>query len=104
MKANIPWKGSNAERKAMHKEIGRQIVLQSEKYATDFDAAVLYTLHLQYGFGKDRLRKFWEAFIKQREELSKYYEMQDDYAFICKEKLKQIGVDVQAWEDELKGR
>lgn len=32
--------------------------------------------------------------------LIKHYEMPDDYVWLCKEKLKEIGVDVEAWNKE----
>ena len=51
-----------AERKAMDMEINRQIVEADRRYADDIDAMVLYTLHVHLGFGKKRLRKFYDAF------------------------------------------
>lgn len=29
-----------------------------------------------------------------------YYQMPDDYTWLCKEMLKRIGVDVEAWNHE----
>ena len=83
-----------AERKAMDMEINRQIVEADRRYADDIDAMVLYTLHVHLGFGKKRLRKFYDAFSIQ------YYQMPDDYTWLCKEMLKRIGVDVEAWNRE----
>lgn len=51
-----------AEKKAMDMEINRQIVEADRRYADDIDAMVLYTLHVHLGFGKKRLRKFYDAF------------------------------------------
>lgn len=32
--------------------------------------------------------------------LIQHYEMPDDYTWLCKEQLKKIGVDVEAWNRE----
>lgn len=100
MKAKMPWRGTASQQKAMRDEINRQIIEADRKFALDFDAMVLYTLHLHLGFGKKRLYRFYKAFIQQHEELIKYYEMPDDYAWLCRHKLKEIGVDIEAWNKE----
>lgn len=70
------------------------------RYADDIDAMVLYTLHVHLGFGKKRLRKFYDAFSAEYDRLIQYYQMPDDYTWLCKEMLKRIGVDVEAWNRE----
>ena len=100
MKARIPWSGTKAQEKAMMDEINRQILEAHEKFACDYDAMVLYTIHTHLGFGKKRLRKFYEAFVKEHKRLIDFYEMPDGVAFICDHKLKQIGVDVKKWNEE----
>ncbi len=89
-----------AERKAMDIEIKRQIVEFDKKYAADMDALVLYILHTHLGFGKKRLRKFWEAFRKGHTELIEHYDMPDDNAWLCKRFLLEIGVDIDEWEKD----
>lgn len=93
---------SAAEKKAMDMEINRQIVEADRRYADDIDAMVLYTLHVHLGFGKKRLRKFYDAFSAEHDRLIQYYQMPDDYTWLCKEMLKRIGVDVEAWNKERK--
>lgn len=73
-----------AERKAMDMEINRQIVEADRRYADDIDAMVLYTLHVHLGFGKKRLRKFYDAFSAEHDRLIQYYQMPDDYTWLCK--------------------
>lgn len=102
MRARVPWKPTNKERKAMEEEINRQIVEADERYSLDLDAMVLYTLHVHLGFGKKRLRSFWEAFQREHDALTKHYEMPNDFAWLCRRKLLQIGVDVKAWNEEKK--
>lgn len=91
-----------AEKKAMDMEINLQIVEADRRYADDIDAMVLYTLHVHLGFGKKRLRKFYDAFSAEHDRLIQYYQMPDDYTWLCKEMLKRIGVDVEAWNKERK--
>ena len=89
-----------AEKKAMEMEINRQIVEADRRYADDIDAMVLYTLHAYLNFGKKRLRKFYNAFSAEHDRLIQHYQMPDDYTWLCKEMLKRIGVDVEAWNRE----
>ena len=89
-----------AERKAMELEISRQILEADRKYTNDVDAMVLYTLHVHLGFGAKRLRRFYEAFNREHEQLVSYYQLPDDGAWLCMQKLKDIGVDVEQWNKE----
>ena len=91
---------SAAERKAMDMEINRQIVEADRRYTDDIDAMVLYTLRVHLGFGEKRLRKFYDAFSAEHDRLIRHYQMPDDYPWLCKERLKRIGVDVEAWNRE----
>ena len=38
----------------------------------------------------------------EHDRLIRYYQMPDDYTWLCKEMLKRIGVDVEAWNKERK--
>ena len=89
-----------AETKAMNIEINRQILEADAKYSTDVDAMILWVLHSRFGFGKKRLRRFYDAFSEEHQRLRDYYEMPDDCAWLCKRKLKDIGVDVEQWNQE----
>ena len=89
-----------AEKKALDMEINRELVEADKRYTNDIDAMVLYTLRAHLGFGKKRLRKFYDAFSVEHDRLIQHYEMPDDYTWLCKEMLKRIGVDVEAWNNE----
>lgn len=102
MKAKLPWKPTKAQEKAMMDEINRQILIADAKYTNDVDVMILYTLHVHLGFGKKRLRRFYEAFNKIHQQLIDHYEMPDDAPWLCDYKLKEIGVDVKLWNEELK--
>lgn len=91
-----------AEKKAMDIEINRQIVEHDRQFEIDSDATVLWTLHVCFDFGKDRLRRFWEMYFKERENLRKTYLMEaDDLDWLYRHKLKDIGVDIEEWHKEI---
>lgn len=91
-----------AQRKAMKREINAQILESDLSYKLDMDAAVLWSLHETFGFGKKRLRRFYEAFTVQHEALRDHYKLDDDTnTWICRHLLKEkVGVDLEAWEKE----
>lgn len=89
---------TNKEREAIDIEINKQIRNRSVQYANDIDAAILYQLHVQLGFGKKRLRRFYDSWKQIHDSLLDHYEMtNDDGTWLCMNKLKEIGVDVEAW-------
>lgn len=101
MKARLPIQLSQKERKAMNDEINRQILERDEAFSLDFDSTVLWTLHICFGFGKKRLRRFWDTFLAEHNRLREYYQMDpEDNGWLCRRKLKDIGVDVEEWYRE----
>lgn len=92
---------TSKEQKALEKEISRQIIERDRKHTNDLDAVVLFTLHTRFGFGKKRLREFWDAMHEEHERMIKHYEMPDQFTWLCQHKLKDIGVDVAAWNAEV---
>lgn len=89
------------EREAINIEINKEIRRRSEQYADDIDAAILYQLHAQLGFGKERLRKFYDGWKAAHDNLLNHYEMDgSDSTWLFMQKLKDIGVDVEAWNKE----
>lgn len=89
-----------AEKKAVELEVKRQLLEANQQFFSDVDATILYTLKEHLGFGKKRLRQFYDAFHAERDNMVKHYEMPDDYPWLCKTMLKRIGVDLEAWEQE----
>lgn len=49
----------------MNKEINKQIIENTNKYSMDFDAMILWTLHVCFGFGKKRLKRFWDSVFQE---------------------------------------
>ena len=94
---------TNAEQKALEIEMRKQIHEQQRQYCNDKDALILYVLHAHLGFGKKRLREFYEAYSKELIKLTEYYEMPGDEIYLARMKLKDIGVDIEAWNNETRG-
>lgn len=93
---------SNKQYELIRKEVDKQLLEADRQYSVNFAAGVLWALHVEFGFGQARLRRMWDAYTRVHDELKTYYELDDntDTCFVCKEKLKQIGVDVDAWDAE----
>ena len=85
---------------AVESAIKAQIAVYEREHALDVDAMILYALHTHLGFGKDRLKKFFDAFINDHKALIAHYEMPNDGAYLSRVKLKEIGVDVEEWNKE----
>lgn len=90
------------ERKAMNDEITRQLFEIESKYIKDNDASILLTLHSCFGFGKKRLRRFWEFYFKEQARIREFYQLDDHEGNLCRFKLKQIGIDIDEWHTEMK--
>ena len=96
------FKLTRPQQKAMNKEIRARVLTIDDAYYLDMDAAVLWVLRVGFGFGKKRLRRFFEKFVETHAELRKHYSLDDDDngIWICRQQLKEYGVDVEAWEKE----
>ena len=84
------------QERAMQAEMLRQL---NSNMASDLEATFLWALHTEFGFGAERLRRFYDCVAESREALLRHYEMQNDAEFILLHKLRDIGVDVRAWSD-----
>ena len=91
MNVRIPT--NNVLSVAARREIKRQILEAQNQYDDLSDALMLWTLHTEFGFGKDRLERFYRAFLAQNKELQKYY--MTDSVFPANAKLEALGVDLK---------
>lgn len=91
-----------AEKKAMEKEILRQLAEDNRKNVIEIDAMMLWQLHEVFGFGPGRLKKFFDAFVPGIDEVADNYEMQDtdDKIWLFTHKLKEYGIDLEQWHKE----
>lgn len=95
MKVKIPYRMTNKERKAMNEEIEAQLAEARVRDSDEFDAAVLWALHLCFGFGKKRLRRFYDFFRKLYLSNKRWQFGRNEV-----ELLKGIGVDIEGWNRE----
>ena len=101
MRANIRYSFNVNEKKVMDAEIKRQLAEYDRKNILEIEAIILWALYEQFGFGKKRLKRFYDSVDKLIADLIKRYEMNDsDDAWLCTEMLHRIGVDVEAWSKE----
>lgn len=90
-----------AEKKAMDLEIRRQIAEYDKKHERDLEAAALWVLHDIFGFGKERLKKFYAGFSESIEDLIMHYEMDNsDGPWLCEKKLNDLGINLDEWKKE----
>jgi hypothetical protein len=92
MKVRIPYKMSNKQKKAMHEEIKKQVYAARAAESIEYDAAIMWALHLCFGFGEKRLKKFFDFFCKLYNH-SGYWQFGRNEI----ELLKGIGVDIVEW-------
>ena len=93
-----------AERKAMTIEINRQIAASMRDMEDESTAIVLWILHKQFGFGKKRLRRFYEEYVPEIRKLTDAYDMSDsDAGWLASHKLEEKGIDIHKWSTEIYG-
>lgn len=86
-------------RMAMDHKINQQCLEADERLALDIDTMVLWTLHRHLGFGVKRLHDFYVAMAAEHRRMREYYQMDDMYPE--RSKLKELGVDLEAWQKEV---
>ena len=97
MDAIIPMRMTAKERKALRKEIDKQLADNVRNMSSDLTALVLWELHEQERWGKIKLLRFQKRFQPMIKQLQDYYQVRtaDDTNFICKHRLKnEVGIDV----------
>lgn len=87
---------TNKQRKVLAEEVKTMFFGRLEEYDLEFDAMVLYSLHKAFGFGRDRLARFYNTYFREADELKKRYE-EETPGFPAAAELKKIGVDVERW-------
>ena len=90
-----------AERKALNIEINKAIAAFDRRNELNIEAVILWVLHEEFGFGHDRLRRFYVAFDRRFKELCERYEVESvEVGEVSAVKLRDIGVDVEEWNKE----
>ena len=94
---------TSEEKKAMDVVLHKEFARINKKNAIEIDAIFLWELHQQLGFGPKRLKDFFMGFHPAYQSLiHKYeYDTEEDGIWLCTKKLKDIGVDIEAWNAEM---
>lgn len=89
-------------RRVMLMEVNAELSRSTDRFFYDEVCIILWSLHETFGFGKDRLKRFYCNYSNINQQLKKHYEMKDnDLHFLTDKLLKEIGVDIDAWEKEV---
>ena len=91
------------EQQAMDAEINRQLLERHAEFVDDVDYMIMRILHHEFGFGLTRLKRFYEAFIKDNDALVNHYETPDAGVYIAREEMNKIGCDIEKWNSERRG-
>ena len=88
------------QRDALKKECIKEFDKLLWNYNHQVAMQVLYILRFEYGFGQDRLKRFADKLSEMQKEIETTYELgAEQNWFVCEEKLKKSGIDV----DEIMG-
>lgn len=94
-----------AEQRAFNLEAERQLADWNLKNAKELASMSLWILHEEFGFGPDRLKRFFMSYSKNIDELVARYRDDDGKVvkdtFLCTMKLKEYGIDLDEWEKEI---
>lgn len=89
-----------AEKKAMNIEIAKQLAEFTRKYQIEIECIFLRELR-RYGYGSVRLRRAFDDFGNDLDELVARYELGDeDKLWLAQEGLRREGFDVEQWHRE----
>lgn len=102
MKARVPKPTiSPVMLKAMKEEMRKQMAEYDRKNMNELDSCILWVLHEKFGFGPERLKRFYNAFGPALDSLIEHYELDNsDKIWICTYKLKEYGIDIEEWNKE----
>lgn len=90
----------NGAKDQVNHAINQQILDRDKQYAIDVDTMYLWTLHIKYGWGYERLKRFYLDVFKEHLRMREFYEIDDLYPEKAKLKEK-TGVDMDAWFEAL---
>ena len=101
MNVKIQPKISSAEKRAMTKEIHKQIAESHKHYEKQINELVLWSAMNAFRCSKKKLKQFYMDFESDLVELLRHYEMSDeDLPWICEVQLKRNGIDIDEWQKE----
>lgn len=104
MKVRIPGRTTLTApmKKAAVDEAMRQLGEKIPEIVKNVESIILWQLHVQYGFGHDRIMKFYNNTSELMNDMLTYYcyDSDDDAIWLCKHKLKEnLGIDIDELTD-----
>lgn len=88
-------------RKQVLRDVNAELAKATERFYYDEVTVILWVLHETFGFGKDRLRRFYHNYAKVNNKLKEHYSLQDnDLHFLTKQLLAGIGVSIEEFDSE----
>ena len=92
-------------RRVVTMEINKELAKATDRFFCDEASVICWVLHQTFGFGKDRIKRFYFDYKVQNEKLKSYYAMSDkELPYLTKKLLKDIGADLDAWDKEILGQ
>lgn len=61
------------QKKQLSAEIRKQVAVENERYERDYDTLILFVLHTVFGFGRERLLRFFREMATARRDLKAFY-------------------------------
>ena len=95
-----------AQRAEVADEARRQLNKLMPMVVQNVEAIILWQLHEEYGFGKRRLMRFFDATAPMMEGMLSYYNFKtdEDAIWLCKHNLKELGIDLDALKGPFYGK
>ena len=88
-------------RKQVLREVNAELAKATDRFFYDEVTIILWCLHETFGFGKDRLKRFYDNYSRVNNQLKEHYSMQDnDLHYLTEQLLAGIGVSIEEFEAE----
>ena len=88
------------EKKALDEETRKYLLAKHGEFADDVDYMIMRILHNHFWFGLTRLKRFYDAFHADNDELVKHYEIPDAGVYIARREMNEIGCNIEKWNSE----
>ena len=90
-----------AEQKALDMTTRRQLAEYTRKHELEIEATVIWQIRHLRDWDEGELKAFYQDFDIALTKLIEHYEMgSEDAQWLCTKKLKDEGIDIEAWHRE----
>ena len=88
-------------RRQVMREVNAELAKATDRFFYDEVTIILWCLHETFGFGKERLRRFYNNYNKVNSQLKEHYQFKDnDLHYLTEQLLAGIGVTIEEFERE----